>query len=117
MSLSRKGWALIFYSGGFRDVVLCISKILFNFVLLFYVVADILKVFSLLFLCENVEVFKAIGQTNSTHFLYSYVAMHGLCIYPILFKCGALYRLLSLRSFHNLHIDKRKSTPHFLFYK
>ena len=34
---------------------------------------------------------------------------------PILSKCGALYRLFSYRSFHNLLLNKRKSTPHFLF--
>ena len=28
------------------------------------------------------------GQTNSTHFLYSYVAMHSLVYIPILSKCG-----------------------------
>ncbi len=39
-----------------------------------------------------------------------------VCRYPILFKCGALYRLFSQRSFHNLLTNKRKSTPHFLFY-
>ena len=54
--------------------------------------------------------------TNGTHFLYSYVAMCDCCIYPILSKCGALHRLFLYRSFHNLHIDKRISTPHFLFF-
>ena len=34
---------------------------------------------------------------------------------PILSKCGALYRLFLLRSYHNLQIDKRESSPHFLF--
>ena len=72
------------------------------------------KCFSLLFLYGNVEVFSTRGQTNSTHLLCSYAAMHGLCIYPILSKCGALHRLFLYRSFHNLHINKRKSTPHFL---
>ena len=38
-----------------------------------------------------------------------------LGIYLILFKCGALYRLFLHRSFHNLLVDRRKSSPHFLF--
>ena len=66
-------------------------------------------------LIENVEVFKTEGQTSSIHFLCSYAAMHALCIYPILSKCGALYRLSQFRSFHNLRLSKRKLTPHFLF--
>ena len=43
---------------------------------------------------ENLTVFNAIGQRTA---LISCVAMCGyvpLCIYPILFRCGALYRLL-----------------------
>ena len=35
------------------------------------------------------------GQTNSTHFLYSYVAMHALCIYPYYSSVGILHRLFS----------------------
>ena len=38
-----------------------------------------------------------------------------LRVYLILFKCGVSHRLLLLRSFHNLLLDKRKSAPHFLF--
>ena len=67
----------------------------------------LVKVFSLLSLIENVEVFKTEGQTNGTHFLYSYVALHVLCMYLILFKCGVLHRLFQFRSFHNLRLDKR----------
>ena len=37
------------------------------------------------------------------------------CTYLILSKCGVSHRLFLHRSFHNLHLDKRKSTPHFLF--
>ena len=101
--------------------MLFVSKIFLNFVLskLWLSVSLFLrtylrKCFSLLFLYGNVEVFSTRGQTNSTHLLCSYAAMHGLCIYPILSKCGALYRLFQFRSFHNLRLDKRKSTPHFL---
>ena len=32
-----------------------------------------------------------------------------------LFKCGVLHRLFLYRSFHNLHVNKRNSAPHFLF--
>ena len=35
------------------------------------------------------------------------VTMHLSCAYPILSKCGALYRLFQFRSFHNLHFDRR----------
>ena len=31
---------------------------------------------------------------------------------PYLFECGVLCRLFSTGSFHNLHLDKRKSAPH-----
>ena len=57
-------------------------------------------------LLENVEVFEYKGTTNNTHILFSYVAAHVLCIYPILFKCGVLYRLFLYRSFHNLLTNK-----------
>ena len=33
---------------------------------------------------------------------------------PYLSECGVLCRLFSTGSFHNLHLDKRKSAPHFL---
>lgn len=76
----------------------------------------ITKVFSLLSLIENVEVFKTERQTNSTHFLYSYVALHDPCIYLILFKCGVLHRLFQFGSFHNLRLDKRNQLRTFFFY-
>ena len=98
----------------------CPNRVLFVWILFinlrcYWKIADILKVFSQSLL-ENVEVFKAEGCTNSTHSLYSYVAVHSPCIYLILFKCGALYRLFQLRSFHNLLTNKREATPHFLFF-
>ena len=34
---------------------------------------------------------------------------------PYLLRCGVLCRLFPIGSFHNLHVDKRKSAPHFLF--
>ena len=34
---------------------------------------------------------------------------------PYLLRCGVLCRLFLIGSFHNLHLDKRKSAPHFLF--
>ena len=58
--------------------------------------------------------FQERGQTDGTHFLYSYRAMPSLA-YTILFKCGALYRLFSQGYFHNLLTNKRESSPHFLF--
>ena len=44
-------------------------------------------------LLRESDSFQESRATNSTHFLCSYVAMHFCCIYPILSKCGALYRL------------------------
>ena len=38
------------------------------------------------------------------------------CSCPILFECGALYRLFLLGFCQDLLLSKRKSTPHFLFY-
>ena len=35
---------------------------------------------------------------------------------PYLLRCGVLCRLFLIGSFHNLHLDKRISTPHFLLY-
>ena len=35
---------------------------------------------------------------------------------PYLFECGVSCRLFLLGSFHNLRLDKRKSTPHFLVF-
>ena len=55
-------------------------------------------------------------RTNSTHFLYSYVAMHALCIHLILSKCGVLHRLFLYGSFHNLHLDERNQLHTFCFY-
>ena len=52
-----------------------------------------MKVFSLLSLNGKSDSFQRNEDNDSTHFLYSYVAMHSLCIHPILSKCGVLYRL------------------------
>ena len=67
-------------------------------------------------LLENVEVFKTVGERAA---LISCIAMwlYAFCVpIPILSKCGALYSFITVRSFHNLLTNKRKSTPHFLFY-
>ena len=75
----------------------------------------LMKVFSQS-LIENVEVFISKRTTNSTHFLYSYVAVRFLRTYPILSKCGVSYRLFLLGSFHNLRLDKRNQLHTFCFY-
>jgi hypothetical protein len=63
-----------------------------------------------------VEVFKCKRTTNGTHFLFgSWQQMRSAPLPHRLFKCGVLHRLFLHRSFHNLHGDKRKSAPHFLF--
>ena len=76
----------------------------------------ITKVFSRSLL-ENVVIFKSKRITNSTHFLYSYVAVRYLRIYPILSKCGALYRLFLLGFYHNLLTDKRNQLHTFFLCK
>ena len=73
-----------------------------------------MKVFSQS-LIENVEVFKTVGQTNSTHFLYSYVAVRFLRTYPHTIQVWGIVSFITVRSFHNLRLNKRESTPHFLF--
>ena len=42
--------------------------------------------------------------------------MHALCMHLILSRCGALYRLFSLRSFHNLLTDRRNRLHTFFLY-
>ena len=96
--------------------VLFVSEKFSNFVMLFLGIADISKVFFAVLNRKSDSFHKAKGLTNSTHFLYSYVAMHFLCIYSILSKCGAVYRLFLLGFCQSLRLNKRKSTPHFLFY-
>ncbi len=66
------------------------------------------KVFSLLSLRENVEVFNNNRTTNSTHFLYRLwnPIFH---IYP---SVGYRVVYCCYGSFHNLHVDKRNSAPH-----
>ena len=54
---------------------------------------DILKVFSQS-LIENVEVFKTVGQRTTPISCIVMCDYAFLGIYPILFKCGVLYRLL-----------------------
>ena len=44
-------------------------------------------------LARKSDSFQRNEDNDSTHFLYSYVVMHSLCIYLILSKCGVLYRL------------------------
>ena len=66
-------------------------------------------------LSENVEVFLTTGQRTA---LISCVAMwlytFGVCTS---YYSSVGYRVVYsyIRSFHNLHLDKRKSAPHFLF--
>ena len=62
---------------------------------LFWLSADIFfdeSVFAFILARES-DSFQWNEDNDSTHFLCSYVAMHSLCIHPILFKCGVLYRL------------------------
>ena len=71
--------------------------------------ADIFTKVFFAVLCRKSDSFtKAKGYTNSTHFLCSYVATHSLCVYPILSKCGALYRLFLLGFCQNLLHSKRE---------
>ena len=60
--------------------------------------------------------FQCDGITNSTHFLYSYAAMHGLCIYPYypsVGHCIVYYRkVLSEPLFNKREIN---STLSFLY--
>ena len=59
-------------------------------------IADILESVFRTSLSENVVVFRSDRDTNSTHFLYIcnwYVLYQSVAVY----RCGALYRLLSLR--------------------
>ena len=54
------------------------------------------------------------GRTNSTHFLYSYVAMHNLCMYPYYPSVGHCIRfLLSGLSTTSILIDEINSTLSF----
>ena len=70
--------------------------------------ADILKVFSHCPYMKMWKFSKEKGWTNSTHFLFRLWQERVLRVHtPYLFKCGVLRRLFSLRSFHNLHVDKR----------
>ena len=55
------------------------------------------------------------GQTNSTHFLYSYVAVRLLRTYPHTIQVWGIVSFITVRSFHNLRLNKRESSPHFLF--
>ena len=66
---------------------------------------------------ENVEVFLSEGRYGTTlTFVWIIVAGHVLCPdISYLSECGVLCRLFQIGSFHNLHEDKRKSAPHFLF--
>ena len=97
--------------------MLFVSEKFSNFVMLFLGIADISKVFFAVLNRKSDSFHKAKGLTNSTHFLYSYVAMHFLCIYSILSKCGALYRLFLLGFCQSLRLNKRKinSTLSFLY--
>ena len=54
-------------------------------------------------------------MTNSTHFLYSYAAVRILRIYPILSRCGALYRLFLLGFCQSLFVDKWNQLHTFFF--
>lgn len=70
--------------------------------------ADILKVFSHCPYMKMWKFSKEKGWTNGTHFLLRLWQGRVLRTRtPYLFKCGVLRRLFSLRSFHNLHVDKR----------
>ena len=48
-------------------------------------------------LIENVEVFRAEGETNDTHFLYSYVAVRILRIYPHTIQVWGIVSFISVR--------------------
>lgn len=70
--------------------------------------ADILKVFSHCPYMKMWKFSKEKGWTNGTHFLLRLWQGRVLRTRtPYLFKCGVLRRLFSLRSFHNLYVDKR----------
>ena len=66
---------------------------------------------------ENVEVFKTSRTIrNNTHFrIDNHGKTHSASQTSYLSECGVLRRLFPIGSFHNLHVDKRKLTPHFLF--
>ena len=48
-------------------------------------------------LIENVEVFRTEGETNDTHFLYSYVAVRILRIYPHTIQVWGIVSFISVR--------------------
>ena len=73
---------------------------------------DILKVFSQS-LIENVEVFKTVGQrATPISCIYAIGMFHAEYCY---IQVWGIVSFITVRSFHNLRLDKRKSSPHFLF--
>ena len=56
------------------------------------------------------------GQTNSTHFLYSYVAMHHLCIHLILSKCGDIASFIFFGFCQSLYLVNGNQLHTFFIY-
>ena len=64
---------------------------------------------------ENLTVFKSKRATNSTHFLYSYVATHAFAYLPHTIQVWGSVSFILAKVLSEPLFDKRKSTPHFLF--
>ena len=79
-------------------------------------IADILESVFRTVLSRKCGSFHKRGQTNDTHFLYSYVWLCTSVRTPHTIQVWGIVSFILLRSFHNLLFDKRESTPHFLFY-
>ena len=77
----------------------------------------ILKVFFAFVLVRKCGSFQERGQrTALISCVVVWLCTFLVCRYPILFRCGALYRLFSQRSFHNLLTNKRNQLHTFFLH-
>ena len=67
------------------------------------------------FLARKSDSFQRNEDNDSTHFLYSYAAMHLLVYTPYTIQVWGLVSFIRFGFCQSLLADKRKSAPHFLY--